>query len=212
METYPSYATVKKANIKKVINDITLRDWLEIDINKNASRTLLYILMNPSKADKSRCDRTIKKVLEFTRCQTLLSESEVPDVKTVIVVNLFPFYKTDSSKLYELLNELSKARDGYQDLLEANFLKIRMGIKKADYIVYGWGDPPDNVDEWYHRELTSRILKTAKRFGKENTFVLTCTRDEIINQNRNPRHPIIITLTGLKRCTIEPYYTVSLYE
>jgi hypothetical protein len=210
METYPSYATVKKANIKKVINNITLRDWLEIDINKNASRTLLYVLMNPSKANKIRCDKTINKVLEFSRCQTALPESQVPDIKTVIIVNLFPFYKTDSSKLYEVLNELCETRNCYQDLLEANFLKIRRGIQKADYIVYGWGDPPDNVDEWYHRELTSRILKTTRRFGKENTFVLTSTREEIITQKRNPRHPIIITLTGLKRCSIEPFYTVSL--
>ncbi|MBT2724420.1 DUF1643 domain-containing protein [Bacillus sp. ISL-46] len=210
MEAYPSYATVKKASIKKVINNITLRDWLEIDINKNASRILLYVLMNPSKANKVRCDKTVKKVLDFTRSQTSLLDSLVPDVKTVIIVNLFPFYKTDSSKLYELLNELCETRSGYEDLLEANLLKIRRGIQKADYIVYGWGDPPDNVDEWYHRELTSRILITAKRFGKENTFVFKSTRDEIITQKRNPRHPIIITLTGLKRCKMQPFYTVSL--
>ncbi|WP_218014493.1 hypothetical protein, partial [Bacillus sp. AFS037270] len=55
MEAYPSYATVKNASIKKVINNITLRDWLEIEINKNASRILLYVLMNPSKANKVRC-------------------------------------------------------------------------------------------------------------------------------------------------------------
>lgn len=211
METYPSYATVKRVSIKKVINNITIRNWLEIDINENASKILLYVLMNPSKANKIRCDKTVRKILDFTRDQTSLLDSPVPDVKTVIIVNLFPFYKTDSNKLYELLNELSETRNGYEDLLKENLLKVKRGIQKADYIVYGWGDPPDNVDEWYHRELTSRILRMAKRLEKENTYVFTSTRDEIITQKRNPRHPVIIKLTGLKRCIIKPFYTVSLY-
>lgn len=42
------------------------------------------------------------------------------------------------------------------------------GIQKADYIVYGWGQSRGNVVEWYHRELTPRILKTVERFGKKH--------------------------------------------
>lgn len=108
-----------------------------------------------------------------------------------------------------MLNELCETRNGYEDLLEANLLKIRIGIQKADYIVYGWGDPPDNVDEWYHRELTSRVLITAKRFGKENTFVFTITRDKIITQKKILDTQLLLHLLvnrGLLYCFIKLIY------
>lgn len=205
---YPYFAQVKRASKKKITDTISIRDWLEIEINDQAVHTLLYILMNPSKADRIECDDTVKKLLDFTRKQTERPGSIIPGVRNIIIVNLFPFYKTDSNELYQVLEELEFTRNGYQDLMKANLLKIRKGIQEAEYIVFGWGDPPKNVDEWYHRELTSSILKHVKKCQKENMYVFTSNREKIITKKRHPRHPIIISLTGLQRCEIKHLYTI----
>ncbi|WP_199616245.1 DUF1643 domain-containing protein [Paenibacillus alkalitolerans] len=206
---YPPFANVIKAVKEHVVDGIWLRDWLEVSINKEASNTVLYILMNPSKADQEECDDTVEKLLNFTMDQSNDKDSVIPDVGTVIIVNLFPFYKTESNKLYEVLLELTEKRGGYEDLMKANMRKIRKAIKKSQYIVLGWGDAPKHVDEWHHRELCSGILKVLHKSDDKQVFVFHSTREKTVTRKRNPRHPIIISLKGLEKCKIKPMYTVQ---
>ncbi|MFX3625136.1 MAG: DUF1643 domain-containing protein [Ectobacillus sp.] len=206
---YPSYARVVAVSRRNITADITLRDWLEIDIHPQGTGTILYILMNPSKADEVFCDDTVKKLLDFTRQQTNMRNSPIPNVQKVMIVNLFPFYKTESSKLYKVLQELQGNPQEYEFLLKHNMQQIHTAIQQADYIVFGWGDPPKNVDEWFHRNITSEILHHVRLLEKKDTFVFTCTRPETLTKKKHPRHPIIIKLTGLERCEVQPIYVVN---
>jgi len=210
MVEYPPYAKVREAKRKKVIDNIFLRNRLEIDIDDEATNTILYILMNPSKADQSQCDETVKKILAFTREQTSLEDNVLENVKTVVIMNLFPFYEPIADKLYVVLNYLKqKPNDGYQKLMEQNMKKIQKEIQSAEYIVFGWGDYPKNVNELYHRRLTSNILDAVRMTKKKNTFVFGNTRESVVTNKGNPRHPKYIKLTGLTKCEITPIYMVK---
>ncbi|MDQ7095018.1 DUF1643 domain-containing protein [Desulfosporosinus sp. PR] len=118
----------------RIINNIFARYRLKVSINKNATNTILYILMNPSKADRKQCDETVKKILEFTHVQSSTSNNVIQNVKTVVIVNLYPFYETKPERLQKVINEVKKnSKNEYQKLIKKNMKVIKKNIKEAEY-------------------------------------------------------------------------------
>ncbi|WP_397377962.1 DUF1643 domain-containing protein [Paenibacillus sp. YYML68] len=71
---------------------IKKRDILKARINDN-DEYVLYILMNPSKADSIQSDRTINKILKFTREKYVEYQQNYRDRKTYISSIYFLFIK-----------------------------------------------------------------------------------------------------------------------
>jgi len=80
-------------------------------------------MMNPATADTVISDRTINNVL------TRIHE-ERPEVKEVVIVNLYPLYEIYSSEL-----KLHKQQR------ELNFERISSLLNAVDFAILGWGKP-----------------------------------------------------------------------
>jgi len=210
---YPLYAKVQEANKIRAAKNINifLLYQLIVDIDDKGTN-LLYILMNPSRADSIQCDDAVKDILEFTK-NNLLENGFIKRVKTVVIVNLFPFYETKPDHLHEVIAELKQnlKDDKYLKLMKKNMEIIKKNIKEADYIVLGWGDLPKKVNAWEHREITSEILQAINDEGNKNAFVFDFENGESITKSLNPCYPAFNRkLTGLNSCKIVSVNMVKL--
>lgn len=121
----------------------------------------LVILKNPSKAgrtNKFESDMTVNTV-----CTHFFSHKK--SVKKVTIVNLFPLYLTDASKL----------RDHRPKLLDKrNYHILETEIRNASNIVLAWGASPAGCQAEFKdkKEFVQNLLKgktfyQMKRKGKE---------------------------------------------
>ncbi|WP_434751373.1 DUF1643 domain-containing protein [Paenibacillus amylolyticus] len=60
---YPKFVTNVDCEFESFANQIDARYSLTVTINKNHENIMTYIMMNPSKADKTDADTTVNKVL-----------------------------------------------------------------------------------------------------------------------------------------------------
>lgn len=142
---------------------------LEIDLKGiRGKERWLIIMKNPSKAGKlgvEFSDCTISRVCEYF--YQLKSE-----VKTIVVVNLFPIYETDSSKLKERKEDLV-------DTTNKNILIKE--ISKADHIVFAWGTHP----AYCHAEF-----EEMKNFVKPLCISKSCYQMKHPKKEVNKEHPL----------------------
>ncbi|MBO1897712.1 DUF1643 domain-containing protein [Shewanella sp. BF02_Schw] len=96
---------------------------IRIPYTRTGNQIALVVMMNPATANKVKSDRSINNVL--TRIHV-----ERPEVKEVVIVNLYPLYETYSSEL-----EL------HQQQSELNFERISSLLTAVDFAILGWGKP-----------------------------------------------------------------------
>lgn len=83
-------------------------------------RTMLFIMLNPSTADWSADDATIR------RCKAFAKRERCDRLK---VVNLYAYRSTDPKELFKVDDPIGPSND----------VLVSIAVKHADVIVCGWG-------------------------------------------------------------------------
>lgn len=126
-------------------------------------RTLLFILLNPSKADAVETDPTIEKLMKYARRE---------GAHRLSVVNLFAYRETDSRRLAK------RHAEGIDLVGPENNAAILERVSLADMTVCGWGNEGLIADR---QAEVLRMLGTAE---------LWCFRK---NKNGSPIHPLYLS-------------------
>lgn len=92
--------------------------WREWDIAKSK---IVFIMLNPSKADASIDDPTLRRCISFAKFW---------DYGSLIVVNLFAFRTASPLELKKVDDPVGKQNDRY----------LKKAIKSADRVVVAWGN------------------------------------------------------------------------
>ncbi|MEQ9096055.1 MAG: DUF1643 domain-containing protein [Phycisphaerales bacterium] len=110
---------------------------LERILDPHASATVAWVMLNPSTADATTDDQTIRRVRAF-------SASACESVARVVVVNLYGYRATRPA-------DLARAEDpeGPQ-----NTMHVARAIESADRVIVGWGA---SVARW-RRDRPSAVL------------------------------------------------------
>lgn len=134
------------------------------DSAEKSVRTLCFVMLNPSTADATEDDPTIRRCRDYARRWGF---------EHLYVVNLFAFRATDPSELYE-----AHLRD--VDIVgPENDDHIFRVAEESDIVIAAWGVPPRGL-LW--REAEVRELFQKKYSGKVRALGLT--------KNAHPRHPL----------------------
>ncbi|WP_145543312.1 DUF1643 domain-containing protein, partial [Virgibacillus sp. SK37] len=142
-ESYPTY--VKTPTDCKTIKirgtEIRSRRYLKAELKNKYHNKILFILMNPSKAGRKISDKTINKCAHTSFYD--LSELKIGHLS---IVNVYPFYESNSSKLQEALVTVrnTSMHFYYKELIE-NLKAIYLEIEMADFVVLCTGGMPDNI-------------------------------------------------------------------
>lgn len=162
-----SFSPIENGIIKN--EDENKRYKLEISLNRHKDfkgERCLVILKNPSKAgltDINESDKTVNTV-----CQYLFVRTDVINANTVIIMNLFPVYETDSKKLHD-----DFIREYLVDNENKNYLKEE--IEKADKIIVAWGTHP---------------AKCLDPFDEMKRFVIPLLQNKTCYQMKHPKFQI----------------------
>ncbi|MFD1349059.1 DUF1643 domain-containing protein [Oceanobacillus caeni] len=168
-ESYPTYVKTPTdcKTIKIKGTEIRSRRYLKAELKNKYHNKILFILMNPSKAGKTISDKTINKCAHTAFYD--LSELKIGHFS---IVNVYPFYESNSSKLQEALVTVrnTSMRFYYKELIE-NLKTIYSEIENADYIVLCTGGMPDKIiDKEEYLFLVNTIHSYAETL-KETVYL-----------------------------------------
>jgi hypothetical protein len=136
---------------------VLTREW-----NKNGSKSLNFLMCNPSTADASILDPTVKKCVKW---------AVVWGYDRLIVTNVFAYRSTDVKQLYKVGDPIGMNNDNH---LEETFEKCKNGL-----VVAAWG----NNGTYLSRDTVAQALATK---AGVNLFCLRTTK------NGNPEHPLYL--------------------
>jgi hypothetical protein len=146
---------------------------LTISWNSKLPR-LLFIMLNPSTADKSRDDQTSKKCMKF---------ADRNGFGSITIVNLFAYRATDPYELLHIDASVS-ANTGIvigegESCAKAN-RHIYRAAKEADKIIVAWGS-------WgMHVRRDVEVLRLLDRRIKKPLWCFA------VNRNGTPKHPLYV--------------------
>lgn len=199
---YPSCVS-KVRSINYEIRNCRVRTLLNITTNRNNEKSVLCIMMNPSKADEDQSDNSVNKVIKYFR----------DSYGFINIVNLFPFYETESPKLSELINKIKKEPE-FNKIIKTNLCKIKTEINRAEKIVLAWGDPANDEITQMHYSISREIFSYIA--DKENIYVFDTRKlDTTLTKKGNPRHPIRLgNSIFIKKAKVEkePIIYLNVYE
>lgn len=122
------------------------------------------VMVNPSTADATENDATIRKLIGFGK---VLGWSEFT------VVNLFAYRATDIHHVHDAVEPIGRNNNEH----------ILIAINQADIVVFAWGAsgklPPRLRDRWKHIDCI------AFACGKKPYCLGTC-------KDGHPRHPVML--------------------
>lgn len=159
---YPYYVeTPTKCIIRTLNNNISSRKILIANLRNNYKNSVLFVLMNPSKANEYESDRTINKCASIA-----FNDLEHFKIGKFSIVNLYPFYESNACNLNNVLYNVKKFANTfcYQELLD-NLMIIQNELKQTDYVIMGTGGIPDtitNKDEYDF--ILSTIVSYAESY------------------------------------------------
>jgi hypothetical protein len=205
MVTYPKYIIgTPISNNKVVVKGIHARTLLSVQISNQFNDSVLVIMMNPSKANKSQSDLTINKVLN------LFNHSKIGTVK---IANLFPVYKTKSALLYDTLLQLKRIDvTKYNQIISENLKILESEIKHSNFIVLAWGDTPNGMPTVFYEQMYNKILSSLHKNDKKALVFLTKRWENLLTLRRKPRHPNRNKLIGVVECKIDKFNRLTTGE
>lgn len=136
----------------------------------DATKRLVVLGVNPSKADEVRPDHTISKLLEFGRRWGF---------GELYMLNLFPYVSTD---VLGLLHEDARA------MLPENDRHIGQVVEGASRIVFAWGKHPSAVKP----AISKRAFEVKRMVMKSSTCEIGTFG---YNGDGSPKHPLMLPYT-----------------
>ncbi len=177
---YPEYVDTKNIRLQENKNK-KCRYYLEIpfkNCTNDYKNELCVILKNPSKANKTKCDKTVKNV-----CEVVYNNK----YKKLIILNLFPYYSTEVKGLKAFFI----SSDYYKEM-SINIKNIKRYCNKDIDIVYAWG----KID--FCKNIYNQIIEILISEIKGNIFYVECKDCNNKNCNNKNHGSIRYPLHGLK--------------
>ena len=155
------------------------------------SGNVLWVMLNPSTADETSDDPTIRRITKFSKAW---------GYSELTVVNLYPFRATDPKDCKKWSNYLENGPDWYaRDAMENNrYHHVEKCAESADLIVAAWGRAWD--DDW-----AEYIIETLQSSGKP-IFCLDVTKDGY------PKHPLARGAHRVPDCATPYIYRPGIEE
>ena len=142
------------------------RDWYEDLQSSNGVRWLCVVGLNPSTANETKDDPTIRRCIDFARCL---------GCSGLEMVNLFAYRSTDPKVLANLTRAQAIGPDtGFY---------IREAVLRATHVVAAWGTRGDLFDR------AAEVVALVRASGREiQCFGWT--------KNGSPKHPLYLPRTA----------------
>lgn len=139
-------------------------------INPTTDKCALVIMRNPSKADKTKSDKTINNVLRF--CNNYYGG--------VYIANLYPNYETDSKKVRHFIES-----DSYEEKMIKNFEIMDTLLDNSDIkeVIVAWGT--NNAGSKYEEDYETNVEVVLEKLNNANKRVFAM---RFVSSN-NPWHP-----------------------
>jgi len=166
MYQYPSFVLGSEAEITE-----TKRYWLKLIIDNTKKDNVVVILKNPSRATKDISDKTVFTVTNYIKRNSKRFKC-MNNVGTITIVNLMPFYETDSTKLKGMLI------DPFDD---KNIETIDEVTSKTSLVIIAWGDQPRGLSIEYGK-LKASVLKILTKNNNSIYYV------DKLSKVGNPKH------------------------
>ncbi|MBW3699331.1 hypothetical protein C2U27_03460 [Bacillus aerophilus] len=163
----------------QIQNKLWKRYLLRVRTLKENDIKYTFLLMNPSAAVRNKSDRTVNKVIK---------DAFNDGAGIVDVVNIFPFYETNSKKLGKVLDKISDTDlDIIQkENLEKIKLSIKSSIKSGGKVICGWGNRPTKLNK-SNMMIYNSNLHCIKNILSEYSEQLLCYDTNITSM---PSHPL----------------------
>ncbi|MBU8886025.1 MULTISPECIES: DUF1643 domain-containing protein [Bacillus] len=188
---------VLECKTERLTDSIEARYCLSIKLNNNLDSSYVFIMLNPSIADKEVSDLTITKLCNFSH--------SLNEVGSIHIVNLYPFYETDSAELSSIIHKLQKAdRSLYETAVKTNHQIIANLAKESKKIIFAWGDCPKRFDKRSFNKQCHDVKQLLKGINKDEAFVIKTHYNRLLTVKNSPRHPCMNRLNGLMPYQ-EPY-------
>jgi hypothetical protein len=163
---YPSFVK----NVELEITD-DKRFWLKLTFDTFKKDSVVVILKNPSRANKTVSDKTVYNVSSYIYKNQDRHEA-LKDVGSVIILNLIPFYQTYSKELQVLKNDV---------ICPKNLDVIKIITGENSKIVIAWGDHPTGLFKEY-QTLKNEVMNILSKNNNEVFYV------HKLSLAGNPRH------------------------
>lgn len=137
----------------------------------DGQRQMLFIMLNPSKADAQKDDPTIK------RCLAYMARENKNHLR---VINLFAYRATTPRELYTAFDPVGPLNN--QTIID----ELQNARDKEALVVCGWGAPPmARVPNVWFRGRLKYVTQAATRLGVR----LLCLG---VTKRGHPRHPLYL--------------------
>lgn len=166
---YPEY--VRTPTTAKIFysqkTDVKSRRLLKVKLKNNHTKKMLFIMMNPSKANEIESDNTINKCSYI--CHHDLENFQIGSFS---IVNVYPFYQSNSNRLNECLIKVNaEDKPFYSNEIFENLKTIYSEIKAADYVVLATGGIPDNIEDIEEYEFLLSTIHSYVESLKGEVFL-----------------------------------------
>lgn len=184
LKDYPSYIRVPVDIDDNAPKKPKCRFYLKAkENNSSKSKSILVIMMNPSKATTKKTDNTVFNIIEHSY--------KFLGAKEITILNLYPFYEPNSSNVKQSISNLST--DKYNKLMNRNLSCIKDTIIKQQYdkVFLAWGNPPKSFSNIEHKKLGYDILSFIKTKTKlsNSLYVYSFKNYKGLTVKNNPFHP-----------------------
>ncbi|WP_206699719.1 DUF1643 domain-containing protein [Bacillus atrophaeus] len=155
---------------------------LSIKLNNTLDSSYVFIMLNPSIADKETSDLTITKLCKFSH--------SLNEVGMIHVVNLYPFYETNSKKLSSIIHQLQKEDNSlYEAAVKTNRQIIGALAKESKKVIFAWGDCPKLFDKQSFNKQCHDVKLLLKDMNQDEAFVIKTNYNKLLTVKDSPRHP-----------------------
>ncbi|MBF8153862.1 DUF1643 domain-containing protein [Exiguobacterium sp. TBG-PICH-001] len=180
LKDYPDYVKVP-VKVDDTSTPIRCRFSLVAEINdRSNSNSVLVVMMNPSKATDKKTDSTVFNIIEHSY--------NFLNAKKVEILNLYPFYEPNSSKVKTSTSKLKDSE--YDKLMSQNICTIKNSFKcNYDYIILAWGNAPKSFTSKEHKILGQSVLSSINDTSKHKIYVYSFNKYKGLTVKNNPFHP-----------------------
>ncbi|TXR78300.1 DUF1643 domain-containing protein [Bacillus sp. BF9-10] len=150
---------------------------LVVKLNNDNKEAVAVIMKNPSKANKSKSDKTVNNVLKIAYQKGF---------GKVYILNLYSYYSPDVKNITELIEKNDKKN------LEINNSYIRKVMKRVNKIIVGWGTI--QAKKSVLQNYDDRVKSVYELIKDKELYVL----DEDFTTSSYPKHPQTLALHSSK--------------
>jgi len=130
-------------------------------------RKVAVILKNPSAADASAADATIRKVETYVY-------NRLEDVGHLSILNLFALRATDASDV-----NLEYKRVGAAEVIgPGNDVAIRQAVEQSDYLIVAWGNR-SGINAELYEERIGQVKRLISGTGQKQVFKVVGARPNV---------------------------------